>query len=84
MAGMNKTIILACPVEDYLNGTYEVYCALPGQCTCMFVNLSLMFLNFSAYMDANLGFNEPLRMPIYNNIILFGKRKRFQAKLSKD
>ena len=81
MAGMNKTIILTCPVEDYLNGTYEVYCTLPGQ--CMFVNFSLMFLNFSAYMDANLGFNEPLRIPIYNNFFCLGKRKRFQSKQSK-
>ena len=76
MVGMNKTIILACPVEDYLNGIYEVYCALPNQ--CMFVNFSLMFLNFSAYMDANLGFNEPLRMPIYN-IFCLEKQKDFKV-----
>ena len=77
MAGMNKTIILACPVEDYLNGTYEVYCTLPGQ--CMFVNFSLMFLNFSAYMDANLGFNEPLRIPICKNFFCLEKERDFKV-----
>ena len=81
MAGMNKTIILTCPVEDYLNGTYEVYCALPSQ--CMFVNFSLMFLNFSAYMDANLGFNEPLRMPIYKNIFCLEKERDFKLSYPK-
>ena len=77
LAGMNKTMILACPVEDYLNGTYEVYCALSAQ--CMFINFSLMFLNFSAYMDANLGFNEPLRISIYNNIFCMEKETDFKA-----
>ena len=77
MAGMNKTIILPCPVDNYLNGTYEVYCTLPGQ--CMFVNFSLMFLNFSAYMDANLGFNEALRMPIYHNFFCLEKERDFKV-----
>ena len=77
VAGMNKTMTLACPVEDYLNGTYVVYCGLPGQ--CMFVNISLMFLNLSAYMDANLGFNEPLRIPIYNNIFCVERETDFKA-----
>ena len=75
--GMNKTMILACPGEDYLNGTYEVYCALPGQ--CMFVNFRLMLFNFSAYMDANLGFNEPLQIPIYNSICCMEKETDFKT-----
>ena len=57
------TMVLTCPVQDHFNGTYSIRCMLPA--LCVFVNFTLMFVDFSAYTDANLGFNEPLRLPIY-------------------
>ena len=69
--------IQPCAVKDYLNGSYGVQCSLSAE--CLFVNFTLMYLNYSAFTDMNMGFNEAKRFLIYNATFCGSKKNQSVA-----